>query len=72
MEGGDTMPTACVLYEGRKFEEFRIVGMTVDPTVISGVVRLMREIDPGALVADDSAESRKRRPKKPVLVTDGA
>ncbi len=71
MEGGNTMPTACVLYEGKRFEEFRIVGMTIDPTVIAAVVRFMREIDPGALVPDDSAKHRKRRLKKPVLVTDG-
>jgi hypothetical protein len=55
------MPTACVLYDGKRFEEFTIVGLTIDPTVVAQVVRLMRQLDPGSLVPEGSPPKRNRR-----------
>jgi hypothetical protein len=55
------MPTACVLYDGKRFEEFTIVGLTIDPTVVAQVVRLMRQLDPGSLVQEGAPTKRGRR-----------
>jgi hypothetical protein len=67
-QGGQAMPTACVLYDGKRFEEFQIVGLTIDPNIVAAVVRLMQQIDPGALVKAAAPRSRKRRSQQPALV----
>jgi hypothetical protein len=66
------MPTACVLYDGKRFEEFTIVGLTIDPTVVAQVVRLMQQLDPGSLALEGSPTTRKpRRAPLRVVHTDG-
>jgi hypothetical protein len=66
------MPTACVLYDGKRFEEFTIVGLTIDPTVVAQVVRLMQQLDPGSLALEGSPTTRKpRRALLRVVHTNG-
>jgi hypothetical protein len=62
------MPTACVLYNGRRFNEFEIVGLTIDPAVVAQVVRLMQQIDPGNLVPEEPRATSKRRRSRLRLV----
>jgi hypothetical protein len=61
LRGDSQMPTACVLYDGKRFDEFTIVGLTIDPMIVAQVVRLMQQLDPGSLVQEGSSTKPKRR-----------
>jgi hypothetical protein len=49
------MVTALVLYEGKTFKDFELVGLTTNPEIIATVVELIHQAEPHVLPAASPA-----------------